>query len=179
MQQFGWTNEHSEALRQYLREGMSYLESSKALNAKFKTAYSRSAIIGRAKRMGLFTAEQRDDPPSSSPARCSRKELIPLREARERHVPEFVPRIPLFQAYELPKLRCVEINPRHLALVDLEAGDCRYPYGGDEEGEAITFCGHPQQDDSRYCGPHFHLTRDLTRSGGALCVEGFLRLLDA
>src|SRR3954468_17054552 len=110
MQQFGWTNEHSEALRQYLREGMSYLESSKALNAKFKTAYSRSAIIGRAKRMGLFTAEQRDDPPSSSPARCSRKELIPLREARERHVPEFVPRIPLFQAYELPKLRCVEIK---------------------------------------------------------------------
>src|SRR4051794_15943123 len=123
MQQFGWTNEHSEALRQYLREGMSYLESSKALNAKFKTAYSRSAIIGRAKRMGLFTAEQRDDPPSSSPARCSRKELIPLREARERHVPEFVPRIPLFQAYELPKLRCVEINPRHLALVDLEVGE--------------------------------------------------------
>ena len=107
MQQFGWTNEHSEALRQYLREGMSYLESSKALNAKFKTAYSRSAIIGRAKRMGLSTAEQRDDPPSGSPARCSR-ELIPLREARERHVPDFVPRIPLFQAYELPKLRCVE-----------------------------------------------------------------------
>ena len=82
MQQFGWTNEHSEALRQYLREGMSYLESSKALNAKFKTAYSRTAIIGRAKRMGLSTAEQRDGPPSSSPPRCSRSELIPLREAR-------------------------------------------------------------------------------------------------
>ena len=41
------------------------------------------------------------------------------------------------------QLRCVGITPRHLSLVDLEPGDCRYPYGGDAEGEAITFCGHP------------------------------------
>ena len=33
-------------------------------------------------------------------------------------------------------LRCVEIEPRHLSLMELEAGDCRYPYGGDVEGEA-------------------------------------------
>ncbi len=38
-----------------------------------------------------------------------------------------------------------------LSLIDLEAGDCRYPYGGDEEGEAITFCGHPQREGSSYC----------------------------
>jgi hypothetical protein len=37
------------------------------------------------------------------------------------------------------KLRSVEIAPRHLAVTELERGDCRYPYGGDEEGEAITF----------------------------------------
>ena len=61
---------------------------------------------------------------------------------------------------ETVKLRCVEIDPRHLSLMDLEPGDCRYPYGGDEEGEAITFCGHPQRRGTSYCVAHFHLTRD-------------------
>jgi GcrA cell cycle regulator len=60
---------------------------------------------------------------------------------------------------KMEKLRCVEIDPRHLCLLDLERGDCRYPYGGDEEGEAITFCGHPKRPGSSYCAPHFHLTR--------------------
>ena len=61
------------------------------------------------------------------------------------------------------KLRCVEIEPRHLSLIDLERGDCRYPYGGDEEGEAITFCGHPRRPGSSYCTPHFHLSRNPDR----------------
>ena len=43
---------------------------------------------------------------------------------------------------------------------NLERGDCRYPYGGDEEGEAITFCGHPCRPGSSYCTPHFHLSRN-------------------
>ena len=67
---------------------------------------------------------------------------------------------PVFKEVKPVKLRCVGIEPRHLALVELERGDCRYPYGGDEEGEAITFCGHPRRQDSSYCTPHFHLSRD-------------------
>ncbi len=55
------------------------------------------------------------------------------------------------------KLRCVEIVPRGLSLIDCDPGDCRYPYGGFDE--AITFCGHPKMGDSSYCTPHFHLTR--------------------
>jgi GcrA cell cycle regulator len=57
-------------------------------------------------------------------------------------------------------LRCVAIEPRHLSVIELECGDCRYPYGGDEEGEAITFCGHPRRAGSSYCTAHFHLSRD-------------------
>ncbi|WXU06192.1 GcrA family cell cycle regulator [Bradyrhizobium symbiodeficiens] len=51
-----------------------------------------------------------------------------------------------------------------IQLVELEPADCRYPYGGDKEGEEIAFCGHPRQPGSSYCAPHAGLTR---RSGAA------------
>ena len=46
--------------------------------------------------------------------------------------------MPVFEREETFPLRCVETDPRHLSLLQLEPGDCRYPYGGDAEGEAIT-----------------------------------------
>ena len=155
MQSTDWAPEHSEALREYLAKGMSYSEIADAINAKFKTAYSRNAAIGRATRMGLGGPDRRKDcpkPPLSAQAPL-------LRKLRERYAPEFMRPMPIFERAETVKLRCVEIDPRHLSLVELGRGDCRYPYGGDEEGEAITFCGHPQRDGSSYCAPHFHLTR--------------------
>lgn len=154
--QTNWAPEHSEALREYHAKGMSFSEIANAINTKFKTAYSRNAALGRAKRMGLAGRERAEEPQS-------RPELpplaIPLRKARERHLPESAWPMPFFERTETAKLRCVEIAPRHLALLDLEPGDCRYPYGGDAEGEAITFCGHPRCLGSSYCAPHFHLTR--------------------
>jgi GcrA cell cycle regulator len=46
-----------------------------------------------------------------------------------------------------------------ISLIELGPNDCRYPYGGEKDGEAITFCGHPKVPGSSYCVPHFHLTR--------------------
>jgi GcrA cell cycle regulator len=155
MQSTDWPSEHSEALHDYLARDMSFSEAARALNAKFGTAYSRSAAIGRAKRMGFAGPDRPDQ--MSEPAPTTRRPY--LERPRERHVPEPLQRIPVFERVKMEKLRCVEIDPRHLCLLDLERGDCRYPYGGDEEGEAITFCGHPKRPGSSYCGPHFHLTR--------------------
>src|SRR5882724_7133853 len=158
MQSTSWTPEHSDALRQHLAKGMSYFEIAAAINAKFKTAYSRNAAIGRAKRMGLAGPERCNGPedgPKPPP-----KALHPsLPKLRERRSSEFQWPMPIFERTETAKLRCVEIDPRRLSLMDLDPGDCRYPYGGDEEGEAITFCGHPRRPGSSYCAPHFHLTR--------------------
>lgn len=60
---------------------------------------------------------------------------------------------------ELGQFRCVETNPRHLTLLDLEPGDCRHPYG---DGP-MTFCGHPKRPGSSYCTPHFHENREESR----------------
>jgi GcrA cell cycle regulator len=77
------------------------------------------------------------------------------------------------------KLRCVGVQPRLVPLVELAAEDCRYPYGGDKDGEEITFCGHPSEPGSSYCMPHARLT---SRAGaGSARVDGpvVLRLVSA
>jgi GcrA cell cycle regulator len=156
MQSTNWAPEHSEALREFLAKGMSYSEIADAINAKFKSAYSRNAAIGRAKRMGLAGPDRPKDWPKLPPkAKAPR-----LHKLRERYAAEFMRLMPVFEKAEPVKLRCAEIDPRHLSLIELASGDCRYPYGGDEEVEAITFCGHPRRENSSYCAAHFHLTRD-------------------
>jgi GcrA cell cycle regulator len=159
MQSTNWPPAHCDALRDYLASGMSYSEIADAINAKFRTAYSRCAAIGRAKRMGLAEPS----PAKDAPGRCTglAPKIDPPRPSPpgEPYARRLLQPMPMFERAEPVKLRCVEIVPRHLSLLDLKPGDCRYPYGGDEEGEAITFCGHSRRARSSYCVPHFHLTR--------------------
>ena len=155
MQSTSWTEEHSKALREFLESGLSFARIADAINAKFQTAYSRNAVIGRAKRMGLAAPDRPNDRPKLPP----RAKAPRLHKLHERQVPESMRLMPRFEREGTVKLRCVEIDPHHLSLMDLEPGDCRYPYGGDEEGEAITFCGHPQRRGTSYCAAHFDLTR--------------------
>jgi GcrA cell cycle regulator len=100
-----------------------------------------------------------------------------LKRIRKRYAAEFaLP--PVFEVVPM-RLRCVEVDPRHLSLMELRAGDCRYPYGGEVEGEAVTFCGHPQREGASYCAPHF----DLTRGPGSLAERTactvLLRIVEA
>jgi GcrA cell cycle regulator len=153
--QSDWAPAHCDALRKLLASSMSYSEIAAALNAKFQTAYSRSATIGRAKRMGLAGTRPADRLEPSSEAR-----LPSWSRSHEAYGIEFRRRVPIFEAAEPANLRCADVDPRHLSLADLQAGDCRYPYGGDEEGEPITFCGHRRRENSSYCAAHFELTRN-------------------
>ena len=175
MQSTNWPEEHSKALREFLESGMPYSRIAGAINAKFQSAYSRNAAMGRARRMGLAGSDRPNDRPELPP----RAKAPRLHVLRERHPPESMLMMPSFEREEAIKLRCVEIDPRHLSLTDLERGDCRYPYGGEEEGEAITFCGHPQRRGSSYCAAHFQLTRGpgiaSERSAGTVS----LRLVEA
>ena len=78
------------------------------------------------------------------------------------------------------QLRCVGISPRLVSFAELEPGDCRYPYGGDKDDEAIAFCGHPRRDGASYCTPHFHLTRVVVGTEAERAVGPItLRLVQA
>ena len=185
MQANDWAPEHCKALQDCLARGMSFAEIAREINARFGTAYSRNAAIGRSKRMKL-TAPKRLSPPLRPPKppklRAQIKaEMTPKsRESREKGLPRPAPAptVP-GRRPELPKLRCVGISPRLVSLVELEPFDCRYPYGGDRENEPITFCGHPQLPGSSYCAPHFHLTRGPGTESERAVAPMVLRLVQA
>lgn len=121
----------------------------KILNAEFGISLTRSAVIGRANRLKLKGNAYRT-PPGGGRAR----------ERVGRNPP--VLRIKSIAPDPIPKLRCVEVEPLHITLLDLEPPHCRYPYGGDN-GVPVTFCGNPRLPSysgktryaSSYCGPHF------------------------
>jgi GcrA cell cycle regulator len=171
--QLNWEEAHSAALREYVEKGMPFSEAARTLNQRFGTAYSRNAALGRARRMGLSTPGRADraglpKPPKPTAAR--------LKKLRKRAFAGSPAKVDVRERAAALQLRCVAISPRHLSLVELEAGDCRYPYGGDAEGEPITFCGHPRRDGSSYCVSHFHLTRATERVARA---KAPLRLVEA
>jgi GcrA cell cycle regulator len=173
--QTNWAPEHSDALREYAAKEMSFSEIAAAINAKFNTDYSRSATIGRARRMGLAGTDRPNDAPKP-PANPSGPTL---HRSVGRHVPEAPRRVPVSERAAALKLRCIGIAPRHLSLLDLAPDDCRYPYGGDEEGEAITFCGHARHPGSSYCVSHFHLTQGRGTASERAAVPFALRLVEA
>jgi len=172
-----WPASHCEALKEYVSRGLSYADAADAVNARFGTAYSRSAALGRARRMRLAEPEPPKSPPLLGEAQ--------LRRLRERQTAddfrplEFFRRPPTFGRIERAPLRCIEVEPRHLPLLELERRDCRFPYGGDKDGQAITFCGHPRRKGSSYCTPHFHLSRSPDAAEGRTLSAAPLRLVDA
>ena len=185
VEQTSWPPEHSQALREYHARGMSFSQMAEALNARFAASYTRSAALGRAKRMGLAeTDETRAQKPMlermlrerAAEAKASGAKLSDTRPAGV-ILSEFCP-LKRARAKVRPKLRCVDVSPRHLSFIELDRKDCRYPYGGDEDGSVITFCGHPRREGSSYCTPHFHLTRDPAVLADRPVSRAPLRLVD-
>ena len=175
MEPANWAPAHCAALRKYADKDMSYSEIADAINLKFGTNYSRSAVIGRARRMGLLGAA----PPMARPQDPAVSAISATRPCAEQRTPRLIFRIPDFARADAAPLRCAEVEPRGVTLIELGRGDCRYPYGGDKEGEPITFCGHPRFRGTSYCAPHFHLTRGVGTAADRAAGPVMLRLVEA
>ena len=148
-------------------------QAASAINARFGTEFTRNAAIGRAKRLGL--ADRLGAQGSSKAAASGSLGRIGA-ETPRKHAPQKVVRpiaaaapAPALEPVKPVKLRCVGVKPRLLAFADLEPGDCRYPYGGDKDGEAYAFCGHPRIPHSSYCAA---ASRADPRSGNRVRTHG-------
>jgi GcrA cell cycle regulator len=140
-----WTDEQSALLKANLVEGLSMAENAAEINEKFNTHYSRNAVCGRAYRIGLIAPEKPKPPPQP-----------------RKHQP-YKPRPKRFNAeYQQQQLRCEEIRPDHVSMVDLSENGCRWPYGD----QGYTFCNQRQTSVLRngeeievsYCEPHYRLS---------------------
>lgn len=145
-----WPDEiAARAAELYLdKDAGSYQIIAATLNAEFGTQFTRCAVIGKINRLGLSNRRLPADRPVATPR---------PRAPRERVRSERMNARPPMESVETVKLRCVEITPLHLSLLDLDPGLCKYPYGGDAEGETISFCGHPSIKSRPYCMPHLAL----------------------
>ena len=168
------------ALCEFLARGMSFSAIAKAINDKFGTSYTRNAAIGRSKRMGLSgpnPAEKRLE--RVLKAEIDGSEAIQETEAIQDGLGPGSAWAGPPPAAEPVKLRCIGIRPRLVSLIELNPGDCRYPYGGDKDGEPIVFCGHPRRDGSSYCTPHFRLTQGPGTASERAAGRILLRLVEA
>jgi GcrA cell cycle regulator len=179
MQPFIWTPEHCRELRDYRARGLSYGEIARRLNTKFGTTYTRNAALGRGMRMGLPSPKRPRNLrlPGIKPQKQPKTARMEPRQ--ERPPAESIQSAPAPARARPVTLRCVGITPRLLSLIELGPNDCRYPYGGDKDGEAITFCSHPKLPGTSYCAPHFDLTRGDDASRDRPIGPVLLRLVDA
>lgn len=141
-----WTEEKIDRLKRYWSdEGLTAGQ----ITFKFEGEFSRSAILGKAHRLGLD--KRRDAMYKLTPAQKIEREQANVRKKiarqRERRV-ETRERLP---DKTLPPL-VVKETPKPaeflgIAFTDLERDMCRYPRG---EGAAVRFCGQPATYKS-YC----------------------------
>lgn len=128
-----WTTEHDAVLRRMRDEDFSSAQIGRALNFEFGTSYSRNAVIGRCHRLELTN---KPGGPTRDPT--PRVRTTPFRAPSAR------------TSHHLPEMECAEVVPLHLALLDLAAGQCRWPFGE----RPFTFCGCPTFDEASYCPVH-------------------------
>jgi len=149
-----WPKEHDEVLRTCIAQGLSASRASAVINARFRTSYTRNAVIGRKSRLGLVGDFRRpeNEKPRKADGIASR-----TRAWRKPHVIKRKPKsaeVEAMPVLDLPALCCADVTPWNLSLLELKEGQCRYPYG---ERTPFTFCGHPAFGKTSYCGPHYAL----------------------
>jgi GcrA cell cycle regulator len=104
---------------------------------------TRNAVIGKLSRLGLTMKNgfARKVNGTSKSMRVTRGEVLAA-------VPQ--------QRKERP---AADVTPLHVDLLDLQPGQCHYPYG---DGP-FTFCGCPVGDGLAYCEPHHRITHTDAR----------------
>jgi GcrA cell cycle regulator len=147
-----WEQEHTAFLKSCLDDGMSHGKAAQTINDRYGTDYTRNAAIGKASRMGWSSSAARGKRPVKSLPIHSGGRLVarPKLAPRPQPLSAAVPKLPR----EEVMMRCVDVEPLNLSLIDLPSNGCRWPYG---DGPHV-FCGHPQHSGNSYCLAHARLS---------------------
>jgi GcrA cell cycle regulator len=141
-----WTPERIDKLRELWPT-----HSAAEISALIGGGISRSAVIGKAHRLGIVDRDH--------PKKCFRPSGHRTRYRREPgHRP--LPRVRLWyrrREPDPPRLRWsapTPVSPGHpVTFLELMATTCRYPIG-DPQDEDFHFCGNPSFQQMPYCEVH-------------------------
>lgn len=126
--------------------GMTFKKTAAAVNAKFGTNYTRSAVAGRAGRVGQKSknspAAPKGAPQIQTPAR------VAASQARRKPAQPILRRVIQMSA----PIRCDDPEALNVPLVELRDSHCRWPVSG--ERAHTLFCGRLRLEASSYCPRH-------------------------
>lgn len=143
-----WSEERVERLKALHARGLSC-----SIMAYEIGGVSRNAVIGKLHRLGLSNASStihRDNQFGRKPRKPREKTVRIVRANGNSN------KMRMFTAakIEVEALRCAEVDPLKVSLIDLDPHQCRYPVN---DVSPFLFCGHQKMDGSSYCAPHFML----------------------
>lgn len=141
-----WTEAMDADLRRVMDAGGSYSDAAAEISHLHSVSVSRNAAIGRGHRIGLSSSRSFGGARgmASKPRAPRAAPATPRVVSRRPRLPQAPPPEPI------APVRCVEVVPLALSILQLTDAVCRYPSG---DGP-FTFCGHPVQPGSPYCAPH-------------------------
>jgi GcrA cell cycle regulator len=163
-----WRDEAKVALlRRMIGEGAFRSDIARALGV------TRSAVIGKVKRLGLGLVgdagkEARAAAAKRWSAACGPKAYRRRTNTGETREAEKMPapgtaakrpprghdiRVGVNDTHRGPTLIAVTKAPLMLSLLELTPRSCRWPFG-DPDRPGFGFCGHAQAEGSSYCGAH-------------------------
>ena len=147
----GWSDERVELLKKLWAEGFSASKISRILNGGF----SRSAIIGKAYRLGLAGRSHASTTRASFKQRKAKASKVGKRPGEftfsskasaKNSGPEFTPEPVVFVPEVLPD--------KLFMLADWDEAGCRWPYSVDAKSTARFGCTHSKEPGMPYCANH-------------------------
>lgn len=160
-----WTTEREQAARTLFNLNASASEAAADLSIQFGLSVTRNAVIGLWYRR-KWSAPNRQPRfrPSAVPRRASalakRERVViivpPTHTTEKVRIQRLIAashntmRVIETTQQTVAPLREVAVEPQNLDLLDLQHGQCRYPFGNGP----FRFCGHPVEPGRPYCVPH-------------------------
>jgi GcrA cell cycle regulator len=139
-----WDNENIDLLQTLVAQKLSALEIANAMTRKTIFSYTRNAIIGKVRRLGLalLGGDNKPHPIIVKPPKKRNPVAIALK-------PRILPKSPTIEE--------VVANPKRLTILEMQRGQCYWPtsLAFDQPSHEIRFCGHATHDnEATWCPAH-------------------------
>lgn len=144
-----WDDDMVATLKRLYADGLSARQIAAAIGG-----LSRSAVIGKAHRLGISSPESQ----SQIMKRTRRKKRAMVPQARRR-TKRIIPFEPLLEPLPLPQADDVARK----GFADLDERDCRFPVG-DPGQPGFGFCACPKVPGTSYCAGHLMRAFQIPRN---------------